>query len=340
MYFDITMPVALFAVVIVAMFLNGRIEKKLKGTIEARELRARDAIFLVAGISVTVSVIVFVPRLAIMAFFLFAYSTLLFTFSYVFSNVRRKNAQLFLAGFIVASVVAGTVGLLNVFADGLMVYRIIVFYGFAAFMFVGLVYEQIRSKLNERWYLAVLPPVLFILLYLLYNGTSVWLPYLLDVYGVIFAVLIILYLGTLFTWRIALIFAGLLTVMDIILVLFTGTMISAAKQVSGLGLPVLVSLPTIPLIMSQRGILYISLGLGDFFFAGILATQTLKKFGRKTALLAVVAMCVSFGIFESFLLSSTFSGFPGTLMIICGWLPVVGLKTLINRNRAKVVKLN
>lgn len=333
MNFDITMPVALFAVVIVAMLLNGRVEKKLKGTIEEREFRARDAILLVAMISVTVSVIVFVPKLAIMAVFLFAYSTLLFTFSYVFSSVEKRKAQLFLTGFIAASLVAGTVGVLNVFADGLMIYRTLVFYSFAAIMFVGLLYEQVRSKSKERWYLAVLPPVLFILLYLLYNGTPIWLPYLLDAYGVIFAVLIILYLGTLFTWRNALIFAGLLTVMDIILVLVTGTMISAAKQVVGLGLPVLVSLPTIPLIMNQNGIQFISLGLGDFFFAGILATQTLKKFGRNTALLAVVAMCVSFAIFEAFLLSTSFKGFPGTLMIICGWLPVVAVGWLTKRKR-------
>ncbi len=102
MYFDITMPVALFAVVTVAMLLNGRIEKKLKSTIEEREFRARDAILLVAMISVTVSVIVFVPKLAIMAVFLFAYSTLLFTFSYVFSNVEKRKAQLFMTGFIAA----------------------------------------------------------------------------------------------------------------------------------------------------------------------------------------------------------------------------------------------
>ncbi len=214
-----------------------------------------------------------------------------------------------------------------------MIYRTLVFYGFAAVMFVGLFYEQVRSKLKEKWYLAVLPPVLFILLYLLYNGTPIWSPYLLDAYGIIFAVLIILYLGTLFTWRNALIFAGLLTAMDIVLVPVTGTMISAAKQVSGLGLPVLVSLPTIPLVMNQNGILYISLGLGDFFFAGILATQTFKKFGRNTALVAVVAMCVSFAIFEAFLLSTSFKGFPGTLMIICGWLPVVAFRWLTKRKR-------
>jgi hypothetical protein len=42
-------------------------------------------------------------------------------------------------------------------------------------------------------------------------------------------------------------------------------------------------------------------------------------------------MSVSFGIFEAFLLSSNFGAFPGTLMIICGWLPVIAWKLLAER---------
>jgi hypothetical protein len=338
MYFDITMPAALFAVVIVAMFLDNKIEHKLKNTIEKREFRSRDIFLLVAMITVTVSVIVFIPQLAIMAVFLFAYSTLLFTFSYVFSNIQRVRAQLFIIGFMIASLLAGTVGIFNIFSDALPVYGAIAFFSFAVLMFAALIYEQKRTETKERWYLAVIPPILFVLLYIFFNGTPVWFPYLLDLYGLVFAVLIILYIGTVFTWKTALIFAGVLTVLDIILVLGTGTMISAAKHVSGLGLPVLVSLPTIPLIMGKQGILYISLGLGDFFFAGILATQTLKKFGRKTALIALVTMCISFGLFEAYLLNSTsFVGFPGTLMIICGWLPIIGLKIFADRKHQKPI---
>ena len=329
MYFDVIMPTALFIVTIVAAFLNGRIEKRLKTTVEEREMRSRDAILLVAMISIMVSIIVFVPQLAIMAVFLFSYSALLFTFSYIFSNMQSARAQLFCAAFAVASLAAGLVSALNIFSGGLMVYGTGAFFGLAAFAFLAVLYEMERPETKERWYLAVLPPILFIFLYLFYNGTPVWFPYLLDTYGVIFAVLIILYLGSLFTWKNALLFAGLLTIMDIILVLFTGTMVSAAKHVSGLGLPVLISLPTIPLILKPEGMLYMSLGLGDFFFAGILATQTLKKFGKKTAVISIFAMCVSFAIFETFLLNSTnLVAFPGTLMIICGWLPIVGWKTL------------
>lgn len=333
--FDVTMPVALFVVTLVAMLLDRRVEGKLKTTFEEREFRARDATLFVVMISVAVSVIVFVPQMAIIAVFLFSYSTLLFTFSYVFSGMRKKRAQLFCIGFGVTSLAAGTAALLDPLADTLMFYGGVALLGLAAFAFLALLLEWKKADVKERWYLAVLPPALFILLYLVYNGTSLWFPYLLDTYGITFAVLIILYVGSLFTWKSASIFAGLLTVMDIILVLFTGIMVTAAKQVSGLGLPVLVSLPTLPLLITERGMQYMSLGLGDFFFAGILATQTFRKFGKKTAVLSVFTMTVSFAIFEAFLLTYKWGAFPGTLMIICGWLPVVAWKLLSERKTVK-----
>lgn len=333
MDFDITMPLALFAVTAASMLLNRRVEGKLKTSFEEKEFRTRDAILFVAMISVAVSVIVFVPQMAIMAVFLLSYSTLLFTFSYLFSNVPKRKAQLFCSGFGVASLAAGTVALLYPFADSQMFYGALAAYGLAAFAFFALLYEQKRADTRERWYLAVLPPALFILLYLVYNGTNLWFPYLLDTYGVIFAVLVTLYLGSLFTWKNLFIFVGLLTIMDIVLVLFTGVMVTAAKQVSGLGLPVLISLPTVPLVITERGLQYMSLGLGDFFFAGILATQTFKKFGKKTAVLSTLTMSLSFAIFETFLLNYQWGAFPGTLMIICGWLPVVAWKILSERKQ-------
>ena len=331
--FDVTMPTALFVVTLVAMLLDRRIEGKLKTTFEEREFRMRDALLFVVMISVAVSVIVFVPQMAIIVVFLFSYSTLLFTFSYIFSDIRKRRAQLFCLGFSVASLVAGTAALLDPFAHSLMFYGAVALFGLAAFAFVALVFEQKRSEVKQRWYLAVMPPALFVLLFLVYNGTSLWFPFLLDTYGVIFAVLIILYLGSLFTWKSALIFAGLLTIMDIILVLVTGIMVTAAQTVSGLGLPVLISLPTLPLIITERGIQYMSLGLGDFFFAGILATQTFRKFGKRTAVLSAIAMSVSFAIFEALLLTYRFGAFPGTVMIICGWLPVIAWKILSERKQ-------
>jgi len=331
MEFDLTMPLTLFAVTVVAMFLNKRVEGKLKKTFEEREFHNRDAFLFAAMVTVTVSVIAFVPQMTITAVFLFSYFTLLFTFSYLFSNMSKRRAQLFCLAFGVVGLVAGTVAVFSPLADSLMFYGGWALCGLAAFAFFAMVYEQTRVVTRERWYVAVLPPVLFVLLYLVYNGTNLWFPYLLNVYAVMFAVLITLYLGSLFSWKTVFIFAALLTVMDIILVLVTGVMVTAAQTVSGLGLPVLISLPTLPLIITEQGIQYISLGLGDFFFSGILVTQTYKRFSKKTAVLSAVTICVSFGIFEAFLLSTNFGAFPGTLMIICGWLPVVAWKLLAER---------
>jgi hypothetical protein len=108
-------------------------------------------------------------------------------------------------------------------------------------------------------------------------------------------------------------------------------MVTAAMHVSGLGLPVLIELPLIPPIVTTEGLQAIRLGLGDFFFAGTLATQTCKKYGRRAAIISAVAMTLSFGVFEAVLLSTQFGAFPGTVMIILGWLPVVAWKLVSER---------
>jgi len=127
-------------------------------------------------------------------------------------------------------------------------------------------------------------------------------------------------------------------------VLGTGSMVVAAQQFTGLGLPVLVFLPNVPIIQTTQGVLlFRGLGLGDFFFAGILALQTFKKFGKRAGYASVVAMTISFAVFEAFLpeivrlleplLQREIGGFPGTLMIILGWVPVVAWKMLSERKQ-------
>jgi hypothetical protein len=297
-------------------------------------------------IAVAVSVVVFVPQMALVAVFLFSYSSLLFTFAYLFSGMKRRTAQLFFLGIGLAGLAAGAVALLNVYRDSaLMFYGGLAALGLAAFAFIAILYEQIKPDVKSRLYLAVFPPVLFLIVFFLYMYQPVPLLTLIlvDVSGTLFAVLITIYLASLFTWKITFIFAALLTVMDIILVLFTGVMVTAATHVAGLGLPVLISLPTIPLITTTLGIRFLSLGLGDFFFAGTLATQTYKKYGRKMAVVSAVAMTLSFAVFEVFLLSTDFGAFPGTLMIIVGWLPVVAWKLVSERkmkNNVTVEKLS
>ncbi len=343
---DIAMPLALLGVSIAALLLNERTEGKLKTTFEERELHTRDVVMLVVMIFVAVSVIGYVSIIdpgnlfqnVIMLVFLFSYSMLLFIFSYLFSGMKQRNAQLFSLGFAVASLFVGTIGLLEPFADGLALYRALAFYGLAVFALASIILDIKKAEVQERWYIAVQPPVLFVLLFVFFNvaydGTPVWAPILLDVFALTFAVLIILYLGSLFTWKTVSLFAVLLTVVDIILVLGTGTMVDAAEQFTGLGLPVLVHLPNVPFVFSTAGaIQFRGLGLGDFFFAGILALQTSKKFGKQAGYISVIAMTLSFGMFEAFLeevlillqplLNREIGGFPGTLMIIIGWVPVV-----------------
>ncbi|MEM3464134.1 MAG: hypothetical protein QXL91_04645 [Candidatus Bathyarchaeia archaeon] len=329
MYFDIAMPLTLFAVTTIATLLNDKVERKLKMTFEEREFGVKDAVILVAAISVTISLMVFVPQMAVMTIFLFAYASLLFIFTYIFSDFRKIRAQLFCGAFFAISFVAATVSLFSMDVLGrLPAYGAAALFSLLGFSFIALIYEEIRTSFRRRWYLAIMPSALFIILYAFYSRSPVWFPYLLNMYGVVFAILVILYLGALFTWKTTLIFAGLLTVADIILVLVTRAMVSAATHVTALRLPVLVTLPTIPEIATRWGVLYISLGLGDFFFAGLIAVQTYKKYGRQLAVLSAVAMAASFFIFEALILTFNLRAFPGTLMIICGWLPLPLLKAL------------
>lgn len=265
---DFTMPIALFAVTLASLFLNGKVEGKLKVTFEEREFNTRDAVLLVVAMVIMISAIVFLrgTTAPLMILFLFSYSMLLFIFSYLF--------------------------------------------------------------LKPRWYLAVVPSAAFVLPYIFLRDTAIWFPYLLDVYGVLFAVLITLYVGSLFTWKATLIFAALLTLADTIMVLVTGVMVQAAQTVTSLDLPVLVALPVFPLIVTEQGIQLMGLGLGDFFFAGLLGIQLSKKYGKQIGVAAICGSVISFFVVEAINLTYWRSPLPGTVMIIAGWLPFAAVKII------------
>jgi len=188
---------------------------------------------------------------------------------------------------------------------------------------------------NKRWYIGVIAPAVFILLYAFLRNSFIWTQYLSNVYGLIFAILITLYLAGLFNWKTTAVFGVLITAMDIILVLVTKTTVQAANAAVSLSLPVLVQLPLVPLISTGAGLLILGLGLGDFFFAGLLAVQTYKKYGKRLAIASVVGMTISFFIFEALILTYNVGAFPGTLMIICGWAPFVLVQTLRDRRKNK-----
>ena len=366
---DLAMPIALFVVVVVAMFLNRKVEGKLMATVEERQFKTRDIILLVVFMAIVISVIAYSSLVApeqvfqrvFLLIFLGSYTMLLFTFSYIFSNLAKKRAQLISLGFGSVSVIAGAVSLLGPLSDSFTVYRTISFFSLAIFCFGTIILEQKKMVSKARWYVAAQPPALFLLLMIFFNAiyggaVQVWYPLLMDVFGFTFAILIILYLSSLFSWKTVGLFAILLTIMDIILVIGTGTMVQAANQFTGLGLPVLVYLPNVPLIPAISGNINFfgfaprGLGLGDFFFAGVLAVQTFKKFGKKTAIVAVVAEAVAFGIWEAFLpdilaflnpiVGRNIGGFPGTLMILSGWAPVIAWKVLSERSKTKIAAVS
>lgn len=333
--FDLAMPLALFLVTLAALLLSPRVEGKLKSTFQEREFRTRDSILLVALIGAGVSIVVFIPQLALVALFMFSYASLLFTFSYLFSGVERKKALLFISSFLAASIVVGAVALFGPFKSDFVFYGGISAFALAFFAFVALLIELRRTTSGRRWYLAILPPALFVIVFFVFGPTPLWYPFLFDAFGVVFAILITLYLSSLFTWKTTFIFAALLTVIDFVLVLVIPVMEPAATHVASLGLPVIIVLPVIPPIVTAAGLQPIALGLGDFFFAGTLATQTYKKFGKRTAIISAVTMSIAFGVFEIILLNTDFGAFPGTLMIILGWVPVVAWKMISERKKTK-----
>ena len=156
------------------------------------------------------------------------------------------------------------------------------------------------------WLLSL--PQCLLLLFLLFNvfyggALNLWNPLLMDVFGFTFAILIILYLSSLFTWKTVGLFAILLTIMDIILGhRNTGNGDDSNHLYKNrVASPSLPAKRTLRLLLNHGAMLSRGLGLGDFFFAGVLAVQTFNKFGKKTAIVAVVAEAVAFGIWEAFL---------------------------------------
>jgi hypothetical protein len=182
---------------------------------------------------------------------------------------------------------------------------------------------------------------MFLFLFVFFNQTSLWFPFLLDVYGILFAMLIVIYIAPMFNWKIIFIFAFALTILDIILVWGPAhLMVQVATTLSGLNLPVLVWFPNFPPMFSFEGyLMFHGLGLGDLFFSGVLSYQTLKKFGKPTAIISLIAAAISFGCYELLLMNDSLAellpvaALPATLPILTGWMIVIGIRMLMERGR-------
>ncbi|MDR2700237.1 MAG: hypothetical protein LBC12_05450 [Nitrososphaerota archaeon] len=355
---DIAMPLTLLLVVTVAFLLYKRAEKRLKASVEESDFQTKDMLMIVGAIIIVISTITLTSLRnpenmfgnIVLSIFLGAYTMLLFTFTYLFSGIKKSRAKLFSIGFGATGLIAGVCSLLEPLQDPVTIFRAGAFLGLTVICFIIAFYEhrQIDDVKKAKWYLAIQPPALFLLIFVFFNilhfeGTlNIWFPTLLDIFGATFAVLIILYLSSLFNWKTVGIFAAMLTFIDIILV-FSGPMVAAADTFTGLGLPALIYLPNIPLIpvdsmhFNILGFAPRGLGLGDFFFAGILAIQTFNRFDKKYAYMSILFMVLSFGIWEIFLPDITaffgIRGFPATVCIITGWLPVAIVGTFLHRKQ-------
>lgn len=174
--------------------------------------------------------------------------------------------------------------------------------------------------LVPKWYLAVVPSVLFILLFLYF-----WNIYLFNFFAIVFGISISVYMGSLFTWKTTLGFVSLLTIIDIVQVWVTRFTVVSAQKALELGLPVGVLLPTIPFLDN-----YTFLGLGDIFFLGLLGIQSTRKYGRKFGLASIATMAIVFFLFQTYMLNSTIQDFPATVFVISGWLTALGARYLYN----------
>jgi len=265
MILDILLPSVLFLIAVATIFLYAKLEKKVDSLLGGQELRIGHVVLLVAAIGVVVTILVFVPERAMMVFFLFAYSTILFLFTYL---------------------------------------------------------------LAPKWYLAVPIPVLFIAIYL----SPYWNIYSFNLFAIIFAVCISVYMGSLFTWKATAAFVALLTIMDIIQVLITGFMVASAEKALELGLPIGIILPTFP----YEGSTF--LGLGDVFLFGLLSIETTQKYGKKFGLASIVSITVIFLLLQTILLNTSVESFPATVLVISGWLVSLGARHLYKLHMFTSVK--
>jgi hypothetical protein len=257
MIVDVLLPSVLFLVGLIVVFLHSRLNKKVDQLLGGQRLQLKHIILLVAAMGAMVTVLVFIPGQSLLFLFSFAYTVILFLFTYL---------------------------------------------------------------IVPKWYLAVVPPVLFILAFLYF-----WDIYMFNFFAILFGISVSVYMGSLFTWKSTLGFVALLTVVDIIQVLVTGFTIASAQKALELGLPVGVKLPMLPFMEGST-----FLGLGDIFFLGLLSIQGTQKYGRNFGIASTATMAFVFFLFQTFMLNSDIQNFPATVFVISGWLASLAARYIYN----------
>ncbi len=85
MKYDVLLPLILFFVSLITLFLYEKSALKVKSLFGENKFRTRDAVLIVLLMGIMVTVIAFIPQLAIMALILFVYALFLFLFTYILS---------------------------------------------------------------------------------------------------------------------------------------------------------------------------------------------------------------------------------------------------------------
>ena len=173
-----------------------------------------------------------------------------------------------------------------------------------------------------KWYICVLFPAAFILLYF-YHWTIVEL----DIFSLTFVVFLAMALNGFFSWKTSALFAGLLTMVDVVHVFGTKLMISSAMKIVELKLPLAIILPTFPSVGQ------IVIGLGDIFLAILLSLQTSQRMGRNLGLICALSISLMFLVFEAVQLNFKLQFFPATVTVVLGWLAAVCLGKALSVRR-------
>ena len=262
MNIDVLLPTTLLLTGLTIIFLHSQLATKVDRLLGGQQLQLKHIILLAAAMATMVTVLVFIPDQSLLFIFSFAYTMILFLFTYL---------------------------------------------------------------LAPKWYLAAVPPVLFILVFQYF-----WNIYMFNLFALTFGIGISVYMGTIFTWKTTLGFVSLITIIDVIQVLITGFMVDSAQKVLDLGLPVGVKLPTFPLMGGTS-----FLGLGDILFLGLLGIQSTQKYGKKFGLTSTTTMALVFFLFQTYMLNTSIQNFPATVFIISGWITSLATRHVYNISKTK-----
>ncbi|MBS7640208.1 MAG: hypothetical protein QXJ19_01285 [Candidatus Bathyarchaeia archaeon] len=206
-------------------------------------------------------------------------------------------------------------------------YAVQILFG-AAISYTLLIFTYLFTK---KIIVAVIPPIIFIAALLLLNLLLIEdvlaVILITDIFSAIFAIIAVTLLSPLFSWRVTIIFAGLLTVMDVFHVFVTGHMVEAAGKIMKLGLPLMILLPRLPSLKELT-----ALGLGDVFLSGLIATRMVSKYNPKAGLITALSISIIFLLFDiiahNFI--QYFRAFPATILVLSGWLLGASPYTLKN----------